>query len=128
MASSVPDAFSDALNGMAYGIDDLIDTDYSPVITPVIDPAQFDSGLNYLNGMLNGSLNDFSIGNVNYNEEFSGKLDSIVALMRNGIDYGLLGQAVANALISSGVHVEMDGGQLVGYIAGEIQDARRMFR
>ena len=44
------------------------------------------------------------------------------------IDYTQLGNSIAQSLINSGIHVEMDSGQLMGYLAGEIRDARRMFR
>ena len=79
--------------------------------------------------------NDLSIGTVNYNQEFASKLSdyadinrqAIAAVANNAIDYDILGVAVANALIRSGVHVEMDSGEFVGYLAGEINDVRRMY-
>lgn len=136
LAQAVPNAFDAVLSAASVSIDDLIDTDYSPVITPVIDPTQFDSGMGYLNNVLNNGLaNIMPIGEMDYNAQFGGKLDDLLDSNRqvaetfasNSIDYTLLGNAVANALIRSGVHVEMDGGELMGYLAGEIQDTRRMY-
>ena len=137
LSGTVVDSFGNSLNGMAIGMDDLIDTDYNPVITPVINSAEFDSNLRQLSAMMNHRLSDsINIGSVNYNETFAGKLDAVADINKqamqqfaeSAIDYDLLGMSVANALIRSGVHVEMDGGQLMGYIAGEIRDARRMNR
>ena len=137
LAGSIPDAFSDTLKDMSYGIDDLINTDYNPVISPVIDPTTFNADLSMLSSSLNNRLaNDVAFGTFNYNETFAGKFDelndtnrlALKAFADGAIDYNALGQSVANALIRSGVHVEMDGGQLMGYLAGEIQDARRMYR
>lgn len=137
LADVIPSTFGESLKAMSFGIDDLIDTDFNPVITPVINPAQFNSGMNYLSGMLGSGLSsNMNIGNLNYSGQIVGKIDdftslnkdALTAMAENTIDYGLLGQAVAGALIASGVHVEMDSGQLMGYIAGEIRDARRMYR
>ena len=44
------------------------------------------------------------------------------------IDYTQLGNTIAQSLIDSGLHVNMDSGQLIGYLAGEMRDVRRMFR
>lgn len=137
LSGTVVDSFGNSLNGMAIGMDDLLDTDYNPVITPVINSAEFDSNLQQLSAMMNSRLSDsMNIGSVNYNETFAGKLDAVADINKqamqqfaeSAIDYDLLGMSVANALIRSGVHVEMDGGQLMGYLAGEIRDARRMSR
>ena len=137
LSGTVVDSFGNSLNGMAIGMDDLLDTDYNPVITPVINSAEFDSNLQQLSSMMNHRLSDsMNIGSVNYNETFAGKLDAVADINKqamqqfaeSAIDYDLLGMSVANALIRSGVHVEMDGGQLMGYIAGEIRDVRRMNR
>lgn len=136
LANALPDAFANAMSALSVNVDDLIDTDYNPVITPVIDPTQFDSGMGYLNSILNNGLaNVMPIGDMDYNAQFGGKLDDLLDSNRqvaasfasNSIDYTLLGVAVANALIQSGVHVEMDGGELMGYLAGQIQDTRRMY-
>lgn len=137
LAGAIPDAFSDTLKDLSYGIDDLINTDYNPVISPVIDPTTFNADLSMLSSSLNSRLaDDVAFGTFNYNETFAGKFDelndtnrlALKAFADGAIDYNALGQSVANALIRSGVHVEMDGGQLMGYLAGEIQDARRMYR
>ena len=137
LSSTVIDSFGSSLNGMAVGMDDLLDTDYNPVITPVINSAEFDSNLQQLSALMNSRLaNSIDVGNVNYNETFAGKLDAVADINKqamqqfaeSAIDYDLLGVSVANALIRSGVHVEMDGGQLMGYLAGEIRDVRRMSR
>ena len=86
--------------------------------------------------MLNNRMPDnFNVGSVNYSQQFAAKLadyaavnkQAMEAFANNAIDYDQLGVSVANALIRSGVHVEMDGGQLMGYLAGEIRDARRMY-
>lgn len=136
LSGNVIDSFGNSLNGMAIGMDDLLDADYNPVITPVINPAEFDSNLNQLAYMLNNRLaGNLDVGSVNYNETFAGKLDAVADINKqamqqfaeNAIDYDRLGVSVANALIRSGVHVEMDGGQLMGYLAGEIRDVRRMY-
>lgn len=135
LAYSVPEGFYDGMDRLSIDVDDLLDTDYNPVITPVINSAQFDSDLSRLSYALNGSINNLSVGNLNYTGELSAKLDdyndinrqAVEAISKNGIDYDLLGVAVANALIRSGVHVEIDGGQLMGYLAGEVSAARRQF-
>lgn len=136
LANALPDAFENAMSALSVNVDDLINTDFNPVITPVIDPTQFDSGMSYLNSILNNGLaNVMPIGDMDYNAQFGGKLDDLLDSNRqvaasfasNSIDYTLLGVAVANALIQSGVHVEMDGGELMGYLAGQIQDTRRMY-
>ena len=135
LAETVPDAFSDTLGALSLSIDDLLDTDYNPVITPVINSTEFDSGMYRLSSAINGRLGDISVGNLNYTGELSSQLSdyndinrrAIDLMAENTLDYNLLGVAVANALINAGVHVEMDGGQLMGYLAGEISDARRMY-
>lgn len=136
MAEAAPDAFSDTLKSLSINMDDLLETDYNPVITPVIDPTQFDSDMSSLTTMLNNRMPDnFNVGAVNYSQQFASKLadyadvnkQAMEAFANNAIDYDQLGVSVANALIRSGVHVEMDGGQLMGYLAGEIRDARRMY-
>ena len=135
MAQVSIDSFNDSLRAMSFEIDDLIDTDYNPVITPVIDPAEFNSDLSSLSSAMNGSIANMSIGNLNYTGELSAKISDANALNRqaietiakNGLDYDRLGVSVANALISSGVYVRMDGGQMVGYLAGELRDARRQY-
>ena len=135
LAGTVPDAFSDTLTGMSVDIDDILDTDYNPVITPVINSAEFDSGMDRLSNSMRLGLNDFSVGNLNYTGELSAKISdyndlnrmALTAMAENAIDYDLLGVKVANAFIASGVHVKMEGGQLVGYLAGEISDVRRMY-
>lgn len=136
LAGATFDSFKRSLSTMSVGLDDLLETDYSPIITPVIDPTEFDSSIGRLTTRMNNlSPNDLSIGTVNYNQEFASKLSdyadvnrqAIQAVANNAIDYNVLGVAVANALIRSGVHVEMDSGELVGYLAGEISDVRRMY-
>ena len=136
LAGTVFDSFKNSLSTMSVGLDDLLETDYNPVITPVINPTEFDSSIGRLATRMNNlAPNDLSIGTVNYNQEFASKLSdyadvnrqAIAAVANNAIDYDILGVAVANALIRSGVHVEMDSGEFVGYLAGEINDVRRMY-
>lgn len=135
LAETVPTAFEDTLGALSLSIDDLLETDYNPVITPVINSTEFDSGMYRLSSAINGRLSDISVGNLNYTGELSSQLSdyndinrrAIDLMASNTLDYNLLGVAVANALINAGVHVEMDGGQLMGYLAGEISDARRMY-
>ena len=126
---------NEAVSGMALSIQDVMDTDYEPVITPVINPAQFNSDLSSLNRAMNMNMNRIVLDGMNYNSELNAKMvdyaDSnnraLQAIADGVIDYNLLGTAVATALINSGIHVEMDGGQLMGYLAGEIRDVRRMY-
>ena len=134
MAEQIPEGFNDTLTALS--VDDMVDLDYSPVITPVIDSTKFDTGMSKLNGVINRSFSNISpIEDMDYNAQFGGKLDDLLDSNRqvasvfasNSIDYSLLGTAVANALIRAGVHVEMDGGELMGYLAGQIQDTRRMY-
>lgn len=136
MAEGAINAFSDTLSAMSIDIDDLLETEYNPVITPVIDPTQFNYSLNSLSNMMNTGLSsNLMVGNLNYSGEIVGKFDEFTDMNKqameqiasNAIDYDLLGVSVANALIRSGVHVEMDGGQVVGYIAGEVRNARRSY-
>lgn len=131
----LPDAFSTTMQAMSMDIDDILDTDYNPVITPVIDGTQFEYDLDSLSNRISSSMMGVDVNAMNYNEMLSGKLDSLInsndrtaaAVSSTAIDYDRLGLSIANALIQSGVHVEMDGGQLMGYLAGEIRDARRTF-
>lgn len=135
LAGSIPDAFGNVLDNLSIDIEDILDTDYSPEITPVINATSFDSGIGRLRTALGTSFNDLSVGNLNYTGELSAKISDandlnqqmVDAMSNNAIDYGRLGVSVANALIQSGVHVEIDGGQLMGYLAGEIKDVRRMY-
>ncbi len=134
LAGIVPQSFMDNLETIS--INDLFNTDYTPTITPVINTASFDSGIDHLASSLGnvGSLN-LSVGDLNYSGQLVGKMDdfanvnkaALEAIADNNIDYDRLGVSVANALINAGVHVEMDGGELMGYIAGEIRDVRRMY-
>lgn len=136
LASVLPDAFSDLLESKTIDIEDILDTDYNPEITPVINATSFNSGIGRLRTALGTSFNDLSIGNLNYAGELSAKISDanelnqqmVDAMSENAIDYNLLGASVANALIQSGVHVEIDGGQLMGYLAGEVASARRMYQ
>ena len=136
LIGTIPTSFSETLSSMSIDIDDLLDMDYTPEITPVINPAQFNYGLDRLSSaMSNRTIGNFSIGSLNYNGELAARLSDNMDLnqqamdiiARNGIDYGRLGVSVANALIASGIHVELDGGEFMGYLAGEIQDVRRQF-
>lgn len=136
LAGTTFDSFRSSLSAMSVGLDDLLDTDYNPVITPVIDSTEFDSSIGRLATRMNAlAPTDLSIGTVNYNQEFASKLSdyantnrqAIEAVANNAIDYDILGASVANALIRSGVRVQMDSGELVGYLAGEISDVRRMY-
>ena len=135
MANAIPETVSDALASFKIDVEDLLDTDYSPEITPVVNAASFNSGVDRLHKAFGASFTDLSVGNLNYAGELSAKISDyndlnrqvIDAMSNNAIDYGLLGASVANALIQSGVHVEIDGGQLMGYLAGEIKDVRRMY-
>lgn len=135
MAEAGIDSFNDSLRAMSFDMDDLIETDYNPVITPVIDPTSFDSDLSMLSSAMNSRFSELSIGNLNYTGELSAKISdandlnrqTIDAISRNGIDYDRLGVSVANALIRSGLHVELDGDRFMGYLAGEIADARRQY-
>lgn len=136
LAGTTFDSFRSSLSTMSVGLDDLLDTDYNPVITPVIDSTEFDSSIGRLTTRMNAlAPTDLSIGTVNYNQEFASKLSdyantnrkAIEAVANNAIDYDILGASVANALIRSGVRVQMDSGEFVGYLAGEISDVRRMY-
>jgi len=135
LANSIPEAFGNVLDSVSIDIEDILDTDYNPEITPVINSTSFDSGIGRLRTALGTSFNGLSVGNLNYTGELSAKISDandlnqqmVDAMSNNTIDYGLLGVSVANALIQSGVHVEIDGGQLMGYLAGEIKDVRRMY-
>ena len=136
LAGTTFDSFRSSLSAMSVGLDDLLDTDYNPVITPVIDSTEFDSSIGRLATRMNAlAPTDLSIGTVNYNQEFASKLSdyanvnrqAIEAVANNAIDYDILGASVANALIRSGVRVQMDSGEFVGYLAGEISDVRRMY-
>lgn len=133
LGEEIPDAFDSGF-GSGIVIDDLIDTDLNPVITPVIDPTEFDSGFDKLAAAFNGGFTSLDIGSVNYNGELVDRLDDFAnsskqlnaTLEENVLDYDKLGTAVVDALVASGVHVEMDGNQLMGYLAGSVRDARRM--
>jgi len=136
LADNTTESFESALDKMSVNIDDILDTDYNPVITPVIDSTKFDSSMDQMSSLLSNRISGVNIGNLNYTGELSAKIGDYADINRqtldmlsNGlIDYDILGASVANALIRSGVHVEMDGGKVMGYIAGEIRDVRRMYK
>lgn len=124
----------DSFSMIDLSAEDLIDTDLHPVITPIVNPAEFDTSMSRLSASL-GTLSAMSVGNLNYTQEMSAKFTdymdaneaAIEAMARNAIDYDRLGVSVASALINAGFHVEMDGGELMGYLAGQISDTRRMY-
>lgn len=132
LADTVPEAFTSILDGLS--VEDLVSTDLNPVITPVINPAEFDSGMAQLSMSL-GILSAMSVGNLNYTQQMSSKFTdymdaneaAMTAMANNAIDYDRLGASVAAALINGGFHVEMDGGEFMGYLAGQISDTRRMY-
>lgn len=129
------DGCNASIERMALSIEDVVETDYTPVISPVIDPAQFNADLSSLNRAMNMNMNRIVFDGMNYNTELNAKMvdyadsnNKVLKTIADGvIDYNLLGTAVAAALINSGLHVEMDGGQLMGYLAGEVSAARRQF-
>lgn len=133
-AEAVGNALIDGFSGLNLNVDDLIDTDLRPVVTPVINPAEFDSGMSQLSMSL-GTLSAMSVGNLNYTQQMSSKFTdymdaneaAMTAMANNAIDYDRLGASVAAALINGGFHVEMDGGEFMGYLAGQISDTRRMY-
>lgn len=113
------------------------DIDAEPTITPVLntDGMSFKSFNEELSlGM--SKLDNFAIQIPNYSRDIvdglNKSIDSNAAMMEQMatslIDYDRLGVAVVNAMIDSGVHVRMDSGEFVGYLAGEINDVRRMYR
>lgn len=132
LADTVPEAFTSILDGLS--VEDLVSTDLNPVITPVINPAEFDSSMSQLSMSL-GTLSAMSVGNLNYTQQMSSKFTdymdaneaALTAMANNIIDYDRLGASVAAALINGGFHVEMDGGEFMGYLAGQISDTRRMY-
>lgn len=104
-------------------------------ITPVLDDSKIANSSTFT------ALNSLSIPD---NVSVTYKLSNIDALLKDsvdtqkslysllsnanlGIDYNVLGESVAKSLINSGLHVRLEGGQLVGYLAGEISDIRRMY-
>jgi hypothetical protein len=133
-AETMANALLNSFNGIRVDAEDLISTDLNPVITPVINPAEFDSGMAQLSMSL-GTLSAMSVGNLNYTQQMSSKFTDYMdaneaameAMANNAIDYDRLGASVAAALINGGFHVEMDGGEFMGYLAGQISDTRRMY-
>lgn len=109
---------------------------YTPVVAPVIDGASYKSaktalddmgrmftqplGFNPIEHHISADVSDYVDWSKKVIGDISDKLEDF-------IDYNKLGESVANSLISSGFYVKMDGGQMVGYLASEIRDVRRMY-
>lgn len=105
-------------------------------ITPVLDESKMTNS-NAFMALSNLSVPDnisvtYNLSNIdNLLQDSVDTQKSLYSLLSNaklGIDYDMLGESLAKSLINSGLHVQMEGGQLVGYLAGEISDVRRMYR
>ena len=116
-------------------IDDLKSVDYDPVISPVVNMDDVNDALYTINKLSDISAQSIDFKPIEYHVkqdlsdyiDWSKKaIDNLSDSLNFDVDYDRLGVSVANALINAGVHVEMDGGQLMGYLAGEIADASRM--
>lgn len=116
---------------------DVKDLKVAPTISPVLNTNSMN--LDSFNDEISvgmQKLGDFAIQIPNYSRDIvdglNKTIDSNAAIMEQMatslIDYDRLGMSVVNAMISSGVHVRMDSGEFVGYLAGEINDVRRMYR
>jgi len=110
-------------------------TEHEFSITPVIDDSKMANSSAFMT-LSNLSVPDnisvtYNLSNIdNLLKDSVNTQKSLYSLLSSanlGIDYNKLGESLAKSLINSGLHVQMDGGQLMGYLAGEIRDARRMY-
>lgn len=134
---AVESASDMALATMA-AFDNGLDDDYQPTITPVIDLSNVQNGMGTINDLMSSVGEVHAVGTIDYTkamaDEFSSyanqskqSFDAMASILQNSLDYNKLGDAVADSLVRSGIYVKMDGSQVMGYIAGEIQGSRRMF-
>lgn len=121
--------------------DDAIDDpSFSPTITPVIDSSQVQNGINSIGSMINTIPTNYSIDGINTNQKMASSIDLMDSSLRNEIQAlsasvahleatsaDTIAAAVTQGLISAGIYVRMDGGQLMGYLASEIRSVRRTF-
>lgn len=116
---------------------DVKDLKVAPTISPVLNTNSMN--LDSFNDEISvgmQKLGDFAIQIPNYSKDIvdglNKTIDSNAAMMEQMatslIDYDRLGVSVVNAMINSGVHVKMDSGEFVGYLAKEVSDVRRMYR
>lgn len=124
LVASAMDAFNKA---------DISDNKFS--VVPVIDSSKLSSSEGFA-ALTNLSIPDnisitYKLSNIDSllktSVETQKNLYSLLAESNLEIDYDLLGDSVARSLVNSGLYVKMDGGKVMGYIAGEIKDARRQF-
>lgn len=136
MISDTDNVISSIATSIVKPLEAMSNSNYSPVIAPVIDGDSmrstksalasigevFDKSLDFkpIEHHINADVSDYVDWSKKAISDISDKLEYV-------IDYSKLGESVANSLISSGFYVKMDGGQMVGYLASEIRDVRRMY-
>ena len=117
---------------------DNIDTDYQPVISPVLDLSNIQNGIGSINKIFDATVPSLMIDGISSNQRLANELSNYASANTQNmsdlanelvgiIDYNQLGVSVANALVSSGLYVKVDGQQMIGYLAGETRNARRMY-
>lgn len=121
--------------------DDAIDDpSFSPTITPVIDSSQVQNGINSIGSMINTIPTSYSIDGINTNQKMASSIDLMDSSLRNEIQAlsasvarleatsaDSIAAAVTQSLLAAGIYVRMDSGELMGYLAGQIQNTRRMY-
>lgn len=121
--------------------DDAIDDpSFSPTITPVIDSSQVQNGISSIGSMINTIPTSYSIDGINTNQKMASSIDLMDSSLRNEIQAlsesvarleatsaDSIAAAVTQSLLAAGIYVRMDSGELMGYLAGQIQDTRRMY-
>lgn len=120
--------------------DAMDDPSFSPTITPVIDSSQVQNGISSIGSMINTIPTSYSIDGVNTNQKMASSIDLMDSSLRSEIQAlsasvarleatsaDSIAAAVTQSLLAAGIYVRMDSGELMGYLAGQIQDTRRMY-
>ena len=116
------------------------DASFSPMITPVIDSSKLQNGIDSIGNLIDTVPTTIGIDGVNTNQKMASSIDLMDSSLRSEIQAlsasvarleatsaDSIAAAVTQSLLAAGIYVRMDSGELMGYLAGQIQDARRMY-
>lgn len=126
-AEQIPRGVEDAFKANPIAIEEILDTDYNPVITPVINAAAFDSGFSQLSDMLRFNSSAFSLNGYFDGVDLRGLSDLGTIETSNRELIGEIRslrsdlQGYTEAASSAGIY--MDGDVLVGELAPRMDNA-----
>ncbi len=127
LAEQIPRGVEDAFNANPIAIEEILDTDYNPVITPVINTAAFDGGFSQLSDMLRFNSSAFSLNGYFDGVDLRGLSDLGTIETSNRELIGEIRslrsdlQGYTEAASSAGIY--MDGDVLVGELAPRMDNA-----